>query len=325
MIAYDETDFTTDQILRYLKQIIDSKQYSIDNFNYLMKQCDEQCIQIDKLTEELKESKYLIIQMANENDCLKNTVQEQSTVVAAIKESEIQDQLQIRHHKFDEFIQKTCVVRHDVEESTVNLEGQYRLYCQTKPTKETFHTFKHYLDTRFKPQRLMKQDKLAVVNGYLGVKLLPIEYKKITSSDVENYIFQVCKFSPSGKILNSSLLEEYKKWKTRMDKPITDNEIKEIKTYLDASPHALKAVVWTQNGSNEGYYGLSLKSDDEYTRKVTSSTGKKVEKRIISTQLVVDTWSTIAKAALDENICASKMSRMIKNKVESGEFYYIVV
>ena len=101
--------------------------------------------------------------------------------------------------------------------------------------------------------------------------------------------------------------------------------MKEIKTYLNASPHALKSVVWTQNGSNEGYYGVSLRSDDEYVRKVISSTGKKVEKRLIATQFVIDTWSTIAKAAVAENVCAAKMSRMIKNNVENGEFYYIAV
>lgn len=47
-----------------------------------------------------------------------------------------------------------------------------------------------------------------------GVKLKEIEYKKqFINNDVETFIFQVCKFSPNGKILNYTLLNEYHKWK----------------------------------------------------------------------------------------------------------------
>lgn len=325
MIAYDNIDFTLERLTRCVKQIIESNQYSLENFNALLKQCDEQCIQIGKLSDELKEIKGHNIMLLNDNERLRTTIQEQLAVVSMIKEEETITQQQPHERKFSKFIDDACILRHDIEESTLNLEGQYRLYSQTKPTKEIFHALKQYLDTRFKPQRLTRQDGNGVVYGYSGLKLKPIEYKKTESSDVENFIFQICRFSPSGKVLNSTLLKEYNKWKTRMDKPITDNEIKEIKTYLNASPHALKAVVWTQDGSNEGYYGISLNSDDAYTRKIVSSTGKKVEKRIFNTNDVVDTWSTIAKAAASENICAAKMSRMCKNKVQCGEFYYMTV
>jgi|694.fasta_scaffold37765_5 hypothetical protein len=327
MIAYDEIDFTLERLTRCVKRIIDSNQYSLENFNTLLKQCSEQCIQIEKLSEDLKEIKGQNIMLVNDNERLRTTLEEQSAVVAMIKEEEEETttQQQPYEQKFSKFIDEACILRHDMEESTLNLEGQYRLYSQTKPTKEIFHALKHYLDTRFKPQRLTRQDGNGVVYGYLGLKLKPIEYKKTESSDVENFIFQICRFSPSGKILNSTLLKEYNKWKTRMNKPITDNEIKELKTYLNASPHALKAVVWTQDSSNEGYYGISLKSDDAYTRKIVSSTGKKVEKRVFNTNEVVDTWATIAKAAESENMCATKMSRICKNKVQCGEFYYMTV
>jgi hypothetical protein len=324
MIAYDE-NLNIEKITQYVKEIIYSKQYSIDNFNKIIKQFDEQCYQIEKLHEDLKELNNLNIKYANEIERLQQTVNEQSAVIAAVKDEESVAHLYPHQNRFDEFIRNACLVRHDVEESTVNLEGQYRIYCQTKPSKETFHAFKQYLDTRFKPQRLTKQDKSGVVNGYLGVRLNIIDYKKTESSDAENFIFQVCKFSPSGKILNSTLLEEYKRWKTKLDKPITDNEIKELKEYLNTSPHALKSVVWVNNNSNEGYYGVSLKSEDEYMQKKTSSTGKKVEKRLIATDLVIDKWNTIAKAAINENVSAIKMSRMIKNKTEHGEFYYVTV
>ena len=142
------------------------------------------------------------------------------------------------------------------------------------------------------------------------------------ANDVETFIFQVCRFSPSGKILNSTLLEEYQRWKKSVNIDVTNNDMKELKEYLNSCEHTLKAVVWADKGSNEGYYGISLKCD-EYKHKKTSSTGKKVEKREVKTEYVLGTWETIAKAAESEGICASKMSLSIKSKrVFNDDYYY---
>ena len=100
--------------------------------------------------------------------------------------------------------------------------------------------------------------------------------------------------------------------------------MKEIKEYLNSCEYVLKSVVWTDKGSNEGYYGISLKSD-EYKHKRTSSTGKRVEKREVETDHVLGVWDTIAKAAQYEHMCASKMSLSIKNKVVFGDYYYIAI
>jgi len=35
-------------------------------------------------------------------------------------------------------------------------------------------------------------------------------------------------------------------------------------------------------------------------------------------------WDSIAKAALEENISASKMSRSIKNEVKYDNYYYVI-
>ena len=97
--------------------------------------------------------------------------------------------------------------------------------------------------------------------------------------------------------------------------------MKEIKEYLNNSPYALKATVWTDKGNNEGYYGLSLKQN-EHNPKLISSTGKKVYKREAQTDVLLATWSTIAKAAESEDISAAKMSRYVKNKNIIEDYYY---
>ena len=131
----------------------------------------------------------------------------------------------------------------------------------------------------------------------------------------------MCTFSFSGKILNSTLYDEYIRWKTSLNKECSDNDMKEIKDYLNNCEYVIKSTVWTDKGANEGYYGLSLKTDI-YKHKVTSSTGKKVEKVEIISGIVLNTWDTIAKAAEFENISAAKMSRSIKHNLQYNDYCY---
>jgi len=224
---------------------------------------------------------------------------------------------------FNQFINEMCIVRNDVEVSSKDIEGLYRLWNKEKPKKETFHAFKHYLDTRFKPCRLEKQDKNHVVYGYKGVSLKEIEYKKkVLQSDAQTFIFQVCKFSPSGTILNTTLLEEYQKWKQSVCKEINGNEANEIKDYLKDCEYTMYSTIWTPYGNGQGYYGLYLKSD-EYKSKKTSSTGKKVYKIHIETNEILGTWDTIAKASQYENISSTKMSHAVRlKKIFNNDYFY---
>jgi hypothetical protein len=325
IIAYDANNFTIEKLSKHIKDIIHSKTYSIDNFNRIMSENEEleknnrklkeqllyyekvtteQSIKINELTEKL-EIRQKIIDSANvENQSVYQNV--------LLPEDEL-------NKNFNEFVNSICVVRPDVEDLSVNIEGRYRLWKQTKPTKETFHALKNYLDTRFKAKRIQGQ------HGYAGLKLKTVEYsKKGENSTVETFIFQVCQFSDCGKILNSVLLREYQKWKVSVGKEVSDNDMKEIKEYLNESPYALKSTVWTDEGSNEGYYGLSLKQK-EIKPKIISSTGKKVFKREIKTDELLGTWDSIAKAAENENISAAKMSRSVKNKTVFNEDYYYSV
>lgn len=226
--------------------------------------------------------------------------------------------------KFDRFIEEHCIVRDDVEVSTTDIIGQYRIIAQSA-SKEMYHSFKTYLDTRFKPSRLKQQNQTNVINGYHGVTLRELEYKKNTlTSDIQNFIYHACLFSPSGKALFSDILEEYKNWKKNVQKTETGMEDQEIKKYLKETNYILYTTIWAKNGGGQGYYGIFLKKDMDQI-KTTSSTGKKVEKRMIDTNELLGNWETIAKAAESENICAAKMSRSIKNRVIfQGDYYFCV-
>ena len=321
LIAYDETDFTTEKLIKIIKDIIHSKTYSIENFNRIMKLNEDLEYKIRELENENKK-----LEIENREIKLENIKLKENKHIP-IEVSQIQVENNIALHsatnhmeqKFDEFINTICIVRPDVEEFSTDLEGRYRLWSQVKPTKEVFHAFKTYLDARFKPKRI------GTNHGYGGIKLKPAEYKKSKeNSDVETFIFQACQFSDTGKVLNSVLLSEYQKWKQSVGKELTNNDMKEIKEYLNESPYALKAVVWTSEGNNEGYYGLSIKQN-EYKPKLIACTGKKVYKREEKTNLLLATWDTIAKAAVSEGISTARMSRCVKNKTIVDDYYYSII
>ena len=319
IIAYDTTNFTIEKLTKHIKDIIYSKTYNIDNFNRIIKlneDLENKIREMENTNKRLEiENRELEIENKKLKEQCNNTnqnVQQNIVFTPNTIESEMDK-------KFNDFITNACIVRSDVEEYSVNMEGRYRLWSQVKPTKEVFHAFKGYLDARFKPKRI------GANHGYSGLKLKQVDYKKSKeNSNAETFIFQVCQFSDCGKVLNSVLLSEYQKWKVSVGKELYESDMKEIKEYLNDSPYALKAVVWTDEGNNEGYYGLSIKKYD-YTPKLISCTGKKVYKREEKTDILLATWDTIAKAALSEGISTARMSRCVKNKTIVDDYYYSVI
>ena len=232
----------------------------------------------------------------------------------------------ILNNKFNEFIEKFCIIHQEVEVNCKDIIGKYRVWSKNTK-KEITMAFKNYLDTRFKYCRLTKQDKNQVIMGYKGIKLKEIEYKKsLSSCDAEIFIFENCIFSPGSTVLKNSLTNDFLDWKKKLGKTITNEEEKEIKDYFHGSEHVLYSTVWTFEGSGQGYYGLSLKSYYKDYKK-PSTTSKKVYKLDTKTKEIINTWDTIAKAAETEQISSAKMSRIIKNQtlINSNYLYTLQV
>jgi hypothetical protein len=341
IIAYDDVNFTIEKLIKIIKDIIQTKIYSIENFNKLLKRneeleniqknIDEKAENIQKtidekfknLENEINEQNKKIKEQNIEIIYLKDKLEEKQKIIDNIdNENESvyknvllpEDDL---NEKFDKFIKEICIIRPDVEEKSVNLEGRYRLWSKVKPTKEVFHALKNYLDIRFKPK------KINGIHSYTGIKLKNIEYKKNDKdSDVQRFIFNSCNFSDTAKILNSTLLKEYQKWKISLDKEISNDDIKDLKNYLNECQYILKSTVWIDNESNQGYYGIELKTS-EYKPKYNNTTGKKVYKIELKSNLLLSTYDSILNASLNENISRVSMSRCVKDKkVFNNDYYY---
>ena len=346
IIAYDSTNFTIARLTKHIEDIIHSRMYNVENFNKLLQRNEELEAENAKLVCDLESKKKTIHELTLANNELREKTAQQSQAlqfVAAENESPFTQHILLPDNemtkKFDKFVATCCIVRPDVEEESVNLEGRFRLWSHTKPAKETFHALKHYLDVRFKPKRIDR------IHGYQGIKLKTVEYKKMISNPTENpeqynvetFLFECCKFSDTGKILNSVLLKEYQKWKLSVSKTLSENDMKNLKTYLNACPNALKATVWSENSGNEGFYGLAMKESYYMMTQAIiqgqanpvisvqiSTTGKKVEKKLVGSNEVLKTWDTIAKAAAAEGFSAAKMSRSVKDKTVFKDYYYCV-
>jgi hypothetical protein len=352
ILAYDEVNMTIEKLKKYIQDIIDSRKLCMENFIKMENDIKMLRNQNDTLTTDFELMTGNYNKAKIEIDALQETIKKQKTVIDSFRKEENDNTVfpepEINEEAmndaaatsaeftamFNEFVSAECIVRSDVYESSVQLEGRFRLWKQTKPKKEIFHAFKSYMDTRFQPKRMPINKQNA--HCYVGIKLREAEYKKKFSSSeaqpVETFLFQMCKFSDNGKILNSVLLREYKKWKQSVHRECAPDEIelKELKGYLNACPYALKATVWTEHGVNEGYYGLSLMEDyikqtEQIQKSNKNTTGKLVEKREIKTNALIGTWGSIADAAISENVCAAKMSRYIREKKQIGDYCYVTV
>ena len=347
IIAYDSTNFTINRLTKHIEDIIHSTMYNVENFNRLIQRNQELEAENAKLVSDLESKKKAIHDLTLANNELREKTAQQSQalqVVATENESPFTQHILLPDdemtQKFNQFVATCCIVRPDVEEESVNIEGRFRLWSHIKPAKETFHALKHYMDVKFKPKRIGR------IHGYQGIKLKTVEYKKVIANEAENpaqfsvetFIFQCCKFSDTGKILNSTLLKEYQQWKLSVGQTPTENDMKNLKTYLNASPNALKACVWSENNSNEGFYGLEIAQGFYAMNKNAvqeqganpiigvqlSTSGKKVEKRLVGSNQVLKTWNTIAKASESEGFSTAKMSRSVKDKTVFNDYYYCV-
>jgi hypothetical protein len=332
-IAYDKDKFTIENAIYYIKTIVEEKTYSIENFNHLLEKNEALEKKNIELSDELEKIKIIlenqksqidefikkIKTLTKKNDSLNLKNEQLITENTAIFDNSLLPEDE-NTAIFNDFVDEMCIIGADFESSSVEIEGRFRIWNQKKPLKDTFHALKNYFDYRFKPKRIQ-----GGIHGYIGLKLKPIEYKKITdNSSVENFIFEECFFSDSGKITEGILLNEYKNWKTSQGLSFSEiDDAQAIKDYLKFNKNVIRAVVWTKYGTKTGYYGLSLirdENDDSLPK--TSSTAKKVYKKNAITHEIIKTWVSIAKAAEEEKCCAAKMSRFVKSNKIIDDYYY---
>ena len=217
-----------------------------------------------------------------------------------------------------------------MEVDSTTIAGQFRIYNRTKPTKLLFENFNKYMRTRFLATRLKNQNLNQVCHGFKGVALKEIQYRKLYSSNqVEDFLFDNCVFSPNNRVPTNTIIEEFINYKKNNNFLINKNEEKDIKNYLKNCNYIVGGSIRLHNinATFEGYYGIALKNslnnNDNSDRISSASNGKTVQKIDSKTKEILNTWSSIAKAAINEEFSSAKMSRVIKNKTLVNDCYYI--
>ena len=337
ILAYDSTNFTINRLSKYIKDIISEKTYSIENFNKIiqenlnLKKENEELYNLNynlqednkNLQSELNDMREKIINIEEKNKLLKDEKE------VIIKNEKIYSNSLIEinklTNKFAKFIDECCDVNNNVEVDSMDIIGQFRIWNREKPKRETFQELNKYLRTRFFACRLNNQTKNQCVHGFRGITLKAIKYiKQYTDNIIEDFIFDNCIFSPDGRCSTNKVFDELIKYKKGLNMAIDERELDDLKVYLNNCKHVLKGTVHLHNDdfTYEGYYGISLKNNINNNRIGKSATSKKVYKVDINNETILNTWESIVKASIDENISASKMSRSIKNKTTFYNSYY---
>ena len=338
ILSYDATYFTINRLSKYIKDIISEKTYSIENFNKILEENTKYREEVEGLAIENELLKLENNEYREKNEKLEhslktitenyeitqsNNISDNSYSSSSSSSFDIEPCLK---SKFDKFVSECCVLHKDVEVDSTTIAGQFRIYNREKPTKLLFENFNKYMRTRFLACRLKSQTSNQVCHGFIGVKLREIQYKKLYSSnEVENFLFENCVFSPNYRAATNKIVEEFIYYKNNNDLLINNNEDRDMKNYLKKCQYIVGGPIRLHNidATFEGYYGISLKNDLEINERICStSSGKSVKKIDTNTKELLNSWSSIAKAALHEGISTSKMSRAIKNNTIVNGCYY---
>nr|UZT28813.1 hypothetical protein [Nucleocytoviricota sp.]UZT29139.1 hypothetical protein [Nucleocytoviricota sp.] len=340
ILSYDSTYFTINRLSKYIKDIISEKTYSIEKFNKILeensnlKKENEELYNLNHNLEEINNSLQLELNEMREKN---NNIEKSYNLLKEDQEITIKSEINYNNSlidntennkRFAKFIEECCILHSEAEVYSADIIGQFRIWNKVKPKKETFQDLNKYLRTRFYACRLNSQIKNQCVHGFRGIKLKHIYYKKsYIDSNIENFIFENCIFSPDGRCSTNKVFDELIKYKEKLNLEINKNELEDLKFYLNNCDYVVKGTIHLHNDnfSYEGYYGVSLKSDSNNIRIGKSITSKKVCKIDLQTNNILNTWESIVKASMHENISASKMSRSIKNEVKYDNYYYKIL
>ena len=354
IIAYDDK-FTIDELKKLINDIIKNKTYSPENFNKLQEEYNNYKQDTDKeisnLKEQLENNTKKIINLTNDRDkfeeLYKNSIKEQEKQKEQIEKLNqlvaeyVSDNKPEKAHtieededentlKYKKFIEECCIVRKDVEEGSLELSGQFRIWIGEKPKRELFEGFTKYLKLNFIEKRLANKEKEQNVRGFEGIKLKQIEYKKVKENMnlYETFIFEKCRFNPTYKEITNDICEEGLKYIHKLGKEgdINDKEhIKNIKKYLKECPYTLGGPIRNPKDgtTQEGYYGISLFDNiEKTTRKLGEVIGKKVEKVDSNTNEVIETYKSIVEAANKNNVNEARIRYCIKNNIKCDDNSY---
>ena len=331
ILAYDATYFTINRLSKYIKDIINEKTYNIENFNKLIEENNNYKTEVERLGNENEQLKIENNEYREKNEKLTlslKTITEKCEINQNnnILENSFNIEASLKS-KFDKFINECCILHNDLEVDSTTIVAQFRIYNRTKPTKLLFENFNKYMRTRFLAYRLKNQTSNQVCHGFKGIALKTIEYKKLYSSnEVENFLFENCAFSPNYRAATNKIVEEFINYKKNNNLLINNNEDKDMKNYLKNCQYIVGGPIRLHNidATFEGYYGISLKKDLENNERICSaSSGKSVQKLDAKTKEVLNSWSSIAKAAIHEEFSTAKMSRAIKNNSLINDAYYV--
>lgn len=348
LIAYDN-DLTIDKIKSIIKDIINTKIDTPDNYIKLTKEYNNLKDNYERVKEEIYSIKEENSKLYIDNKLLRDKISklEKELIILKSENAEINGQYpddmnEIKEEnnidentkKYYKFIEECCIVSKEAEVYSLDIIGQFRIWNAEKPKRELFEGFTDYLKQRFIEKRIKNEEKQQIVHAFKGITLKPLKYNKVKEDGniYELFIFNNCKFHPSYKEITMDICEAGLKYLKNYNNIniITDmkNEkehIKNIKEYLKSCPYTLGGPIrsFKDGTTQEGYYGICLKENIEKTyRKNGEVSGKSVEKVDLKTDLPLETYKSIIEAANKNDMNESKMRRIIKLKITIDDSYY---
>ena len=225
---------------------------------------------------------------------------------------------------FDKFVKEYCEVGEGKNCVALDILGAYRIWNK-KTDIHTKQNLTTYLQSNYKMTHeyvVEKNTKFSYYNGIEPKKFIVERESDSVLPYYEEFILSECKFDYTYMTTKTVLFTGFTYWVARKypEYMFSKEEQNKMSLYLNRQFTNCKKI--KLNGGTNGYYGVQMKSDNSEKLGVSLVRRKKVYKKEITTNKILETYESLYTAANILNMNEKKLSKMILSKTQIDNCIY---
>ena len=265
-----------------------------------------------------------------ETSCIDSTDQEETadTSTEADASTDILPQTARDPLDFQRFIDECCVMDPDGYAFSAEVLGCHKIWSRNIG-KSMQNALRKHMKASFREAKKLDAATGAMLNAYVGIRLIPPEQIVVTEStcDVDRFVSGECRIEYVGRVSTRAFVDAFAAWKRASDNAqdyvICPSERRRIEHVL--SQRFLLGSVFTGEHAEIGFFGLSLGGDPrDVGLKLNPKLKKKVWAIDVATRKVAHVFDSLNACAAHFNTTPSSVSQDIRfNRLRGNPPMYL--
>lgn len=229
---------------------------------------------------------------------------------------------------FEGFIRECFILKKDVKTSWVEIGAKYKLWSRSvEQVKDALYDY--LKENNFKETFIYKEDTKSNCIAFQGLEMIPTKPFEISddSTEIERFVYDTCVNNVTGRVASKDINEKFVEWKNTYVGDYEKLE-KDDKRKLAGffNNRFLAATVHNGERMRFGYYGVSLKGNEDVGTKPKRRNRKIINMIHPHTKEVMRTFESITHASKELGVTISAVSIAISGKkICKGYFFEIAV